>query len=458
MYKRANLAKGELSAQLLIGGTSLILESGQGTIFPATGSGNIFTGMIWGASYATPFDDSTHEIVTAYRSSGDTFTITRAQESTSAKQWEIGDNFMLTMTSGALGDLVSETTTSASSKATPVDADTIPLVDSAASNVIKSLSWSNIKATLLTWLSLSTTIIPQNSPRGVLINGKLSVLDSAGITVAVKTLAGTDPSSSDPVYIRIGDTVRSITSSLSRSLADGTNWFNAGSAELATKEVDYFTYLVWDSNSSAVGLTFARIPGANLVSDFSSTTTNEKYCAGYSDFTSTDEVEVIGRFAATLSAGAGYTWTVPTFTAANLIQRPIYETRWLTCVPVITGGTAPTYTAQFLNRYKITGDILQGTYSWSNSSGGTAGSGANNINITLPFGISATASGTAASRYTIGTGFAYEGSGTLAGFWANINGTTANQVYIFKSDLTSLQANDQSSTDRALVIDFRYEI
>ena len=35
------------------------------------------------------------------------------------------------------------------------------------------------------------------------------------------------------------------------------------------------------------------------------------------------------EFGATLSAGAGYTWSVPTFTVNNLIQRPIYETKEL---------------------------------------------------------------------------------------------------------------------------------
>lgn len=96
MYKKANLAKGTLSAQLLVAGTSLVLQTDEGLKFPNTGSGNLFVGVIWGAAYSSPEADATHEFVEAYRSSGDTFTIVRAKESTSAKQWEIGDNFMLT--------------------------------------------------------------------------------------------------------------------------------------------------------------------------------------------------------------------------------------------------------------------------------------------------------------------------------------------------------------------------
>lgn len=42
-------------------------------------------------------------------------------------------------------------TVAATSKATPVDADSMPLVDSAASNVLKKVTWANIKATLKTY-------------------------------------------------------------------------------------------------------------------------------------------------------------------------------------------------------------------------------------------------------------------------------------------------------------------
>lgn len=48
----------------------------------------------------------------------------------------------------------SYTTHAAASKTTPVDADEIPLVDSAASNALKRLTWANLKATLASWLGL----------------------------------------------------------------------------------------------------------------------------------------------------------------------------------------------------------------------------------------------------------------------------------------------------------------
>lgn len=39
----------------------------------------------------------------------------------------------------------------ATGKTTPVDADTVPLIDSAASNVLKKVTWANVKATLKTY-------------------------------------------------------------------------------------------------------------------------------------------------------------------------------------------------------------------------------------------------------------------------------------------------------------------
>src|SRR6266496_3475808 len=51
-------------------------------------------------------------------------------------------------------------THAASSKTTPVDADELPLVDSAASNVLKKLTWANLKATIKAYFD---TLYPSGS-------------------------------------------------------------------------------------------------------------------------------------------------------------------------------------------------------------------------------------------------------------------------------------------------------
>jgi hypothetical protein len=58
------------------------------------------------------------------------------------------DSTMLDLTGVDIGAVIH----AAAAKVTPVDADTMPLIDSAASNVLKKVTWANIKATLKTYL------------------------------------------------------------------------------------------------------------------------------------------------------------------------------------------------------------------------------------------------------------------------------------------------------------------
>lgn len=214
--------------------------------------------------------------------------------------------------------------------------------------------WGSITGTLSDQSDLDKAL---NAPDGTMKNGKIDVtVASNNITVAIKTLAGANPSASDPVYVWIKGVKRTITAALSVTKNAATNWFNSGGSELATKEVDYFVYLLWNTTpgTDIVDLGFARIPHGRVYSDFSGTTTNEKYLAfaNASTPTSTDDCVNIGRFAATLSAGAGYTWTVPTFTSANLIQHPIYITRWLDFSPQWSGLGSMTVTSVTETRKK----------------------------------------------------------------------------------------------------------
>lgn len=224
-----------------------------------------------------------------------------------------------------------------------------------------------------------------NSPRGYLLNGKIvPSVSSNNLTVALKTMAGNDPSASDPVYCRIGDTVRSITSALSVTKNAGTNWCNAGSSELATKEIDYFVYLGYNATDGVV-IGFSRIPYGAEYDDFSTTTTNEKYCAisTITNAAAGDDYENIGRFAATLSAGAGYTWTVPTFTNKNLIQRPIFVSRLLVWNPTYSASGSMTWSASSIRtpKYQVRSNTVK---CWDYPSGTTGGSADIGLYSTLP--------------------------------------------------------------------------
>ena len=255
---------------------------------------------------------------------------------------------------------------------------------------------------------------------GTLINGRiLPSVASNNLTVALKTLAGNDPSATDPVYVMIGGTLRSITSALSVTKNAGQNYSNAGGAELATKEVDWFVYLGWntDLTPDAVSIGFSRIPYATVFSDFdTSSYAAEKNGHFSNDPGATDDVVNIGRFAATLSAGAGYTWSVPTYTTKNLIQRPIYETRWLDYVPVLTSGSAD-LSAYTYARYQIVGRNCRLLF---DASGKNMGGSAGSTVITIPF----------ASVYAhpINAG-GYDGTNYVANFYASIGASSSATIF-----------------------------
>jgi hypothetical protein len=212
-----------------------------------------------------------------------------------------------------------------------------------------------------------------NAPQGFLINGKIDTsVASNNITVSIKTLAGGDPSASDPVYCRIGDSIQGVTAALSVTKNAGTNWFGSGDFRSATYERDYFVYLGYNA-TDGVTLGFALIPYARVYGDFSATTTSENYCAinNIANASATDNYEVIGRFNATLSAGASYNWSIPA--TSIIINRPIFETRTLTYLTDIYGGTSAGTTtwSSRTSHYKISGrDCQFSMYStWTNQTG-----------------------------------------------------------------------------------------
>lgn len=160
-------------------GTSLVVQSGHGARFPAAP----FYVTVHPPSEFPTLDNAEKLLVTA--KSTDTFTITRAQGDTTAKSieagWRISNAVFLADFPATFDDLTDGTTNkaytstektklsgistganvtatalapaifAATAKATPVDADTVGITDSAASNGLKKVTWANIKATLKTY-------------------------------------------------------------------------------------------------------------------------------------------------------------------------------------------------------------------------------------------------------------------------------------------------------------------
>lgn len=296
---------------------------------------------------------------------------------------------------------------------TLASADKLAVIDASESIDSRKLKWSYY-STLLTDIVRDAGIFFGHTPAGYLFNGYLDVSVSSGdITVAVKTLSGSNPSATDPVYVRIGDVEHELTAALSVTISAGTNTFNSGSSELATHAVPYWVYLGYNSTDGVV-IGVARFPYATVYSDFSITATNEKYCA-ISTITSagaSDVYQMVGYFEATLSAGAGYTWSSPT----NIKSWPITQSGLMTYTPTPSASGSMTWTSVTIGRadYIINGRNIDITVRGNGTTGGTA---SNALYYTVPFGTTDTsnaplgygtvvdnASAPTPARVTIGSG------------------------------------------------------
>ena len=208
---------------------------------------------------------------------------------------------------------------------------------------------------------------------------KLSVTVSTNdLIVALKHKDDSDPSATNPLHFVINDTVRSVTSALSITIPDGTNWFNSGGLTLGTLVVPYFVYVVWDSISSAVALTIARKPHYRVIASGMTTNNIDTHVYGYAGFTDGDDMANIGYFEATLSlSGTGHLWTVPAFTGNNLRHEQTFESQEMTWTPTAEefSGTPTVNFAQYrVNRHQVRYDV-----SITGTSDGTA------LTITAPF-------------------------------------------------------------------------
>ena len=95
--KFSNNGHSTLAASITTSATSLTVASGHGARFPSLSSGEYF--------YATLIDSSNNlEIVKVTARSSDVLTVTRAQESTTARAYAIGDRIELRVTAAGIAD------------------------------------------------------------------------------------------------------------------------------------------------------------------------------------------------------------------------------------------------------------------------------------------------------------------------------------------------------------------
>lgn len=102
-YEFANNASTTLGSALSNSATTVTVASGTGAEFPSPGAGQWFMATLWasGSTTGTP-----NEIVKVTSRTGDTLTVVRAQEGTTAQAWSVGDTVANYITAGFLNQLV----------------------------------------------------------------------------------------------------------------------------------------------------------------------------------------------------------------------------------------------------------------------------------------------------------------------------------------------------------------
>lgn len=205
----------------------------------------------------------------------------------------------------------------------------------------KTVDWTHLETLILDFMNYQ--IVPS--------------VASNNLTLAIKARDGNDFSATNSGKMRIGNTLYGPVGSISFTKNAGTNWCNAGSAETAAKDIDFFVYAIGETGGSAgLKFGFSRLPYGKTMADFSNTSTNEKYIASnITNFNAADAVTNIGRFRAQLSATAAFNWSIP---SPLVVNRPIYETDWLQFTSIITyggGTTSPTSLTINTAHYRIRG-------------------------------------------------------------------------------------------------------
>lgn len=162
--------------------------------------------------------------------------------------------------SGSGDSLISEGAliNSATAKATPVDADFVGLMDSAASNILKKVSWANIKATLKDYFDSVTTTLTNKrlTARIQSVTSSATVTPNADNDDAVKitaqaaglTLANPSgtPTGMQAMIIRIKD------NGTARTIAYGTQYRAIGVTLPTTTVISKTIYLglIWNADDT----------------------------------------------------------------------------------------------------------------------------------------------------------------------------------------------------------------
>ena len=128
----------------------------------------------------------------------------------------------------------------ATAKTTPVDADTMPLIDSAASNVLKKVTWANIKATLKTYFDTLYSLAGHvHSAATTSVAGFLSAADKTKLDgIATGANNYTHPTGDGNSHVPATGTTNDGRALVSGATANSAAWTQLTKAHVGLANVD----------------------------------------------------------------------------------------------------------------------------------------------------------------------------------------------------------------------------
>jgi len=366
---------------------------------PASGEYNL---TWWDATnYPDPSDDPLVEIVRVTgRDTGlNTLTVTRAQEGTSATDKNTGGaTYLLALcpTKKTMDDIDTRIglITPASASA-PASLDLAEDTDNGTNKITLTAPSAIASDKVLTLPDATDTLVGKDTS-DTLTNKIYQLADGQGtnyqitssiatddITVSLKTLAGTDPSSTDRSMFSLGNSLIEIAQAISVTITDAMgDIFAWDNKKIQGNDAQLFVYAI--NNNGTLQLGISPSPNLRVVATNYYDAGGQTGAAGHTNIVmsgtrnATNSCRVIGRI--NVHQTDANLWQAPT--TALSINEPIFETDELTWTPDLTVD-ASDISAYTLAKYKIKATTLE--FLFQATSGASASmTGAGTGGFTLP--------------------------------------------------------------------------
>lgn len=265
------------------------------------------------------------------------------------------------------------------------------------------------------------------------------------LVIAIKDAEGNDATADKPLYFNNQGATNKLTGALSLTVNAGADVFGYGTTSFANLVEELFVYVGKRASDSSIFVAASRIPYARVWSEFSATTTNERYAA-YSGSApgANDQVQNIGRINIMNSGTPSFNWYLPA--GPITLNFPVFLTSWLDWNPTHVGfSVAPSGSVY---RYRL--DWMTAELFVRQTANGT--SNAANFTISLPM-----TARTITNMAWGGAGLAFDNGVVLSGP-AALRVITAATVLEVLDDWTGSASWTTSGGKRlAQMNPFRYE-